>query len=127
MGIDLLDKQTEDTCFSINFWHWRAIVEEIRRQRIIPEEIVDGLHEPYCGNGLTVEQCRLVASVLREKVISKLSDSDTERILLDGNRTKVPDDYLFHKVELEKNYSTDKSTLSKFVECLETCNGFEVL
>lgn len=125
MGIDLFDKQTENICFSINYWHWRAIVEEIRRQRIIPKEIVDGLHKPYCDNGFTVEQCRLVASVLRKKVISKLSD--TERILLDGNRTKVPDDYSFHKVELEKNYSTDKSTLIKFVECLETCHGFKVL
>ena len=125
MGTDLFDKQTEDICFSINSWHWRAIVEEIRRQKILPEEIVDGLNEPYCENGLTVEQCRLVASTLRAKVISKLSN--TERILLDGSRTEIPDDYVFYEVEWEKNYSTDKSTLENFVECLETCNGFEVL
>ena len=124
MSIDLFDKQTEEICFSINSWQWKAIVEEIRRQRIISEEIIDGLHQSYCENGLTIEQCRLVASVLREKVIAKLSG--TERILLDGTRTNVPDDYIFHRVEVEKNYSTSKLALTKFVECLETCNGFEV-
>ena len=124
MGIDLFDKETNDICFSINFWHWRAIVEEIRRLNLFSEELVDSLHESYCNNGLNKEECLLVAQTLNETIIPKLSD--TERILFNGERTEEPDDCVFHKVDVEKNYSTNKKVLVEFVECLERCNGFEV-
>ncbi|WP_020406198.1 hypothetical protein [Hahella ganghwensis] len=124
MGISLFDKETEDICFSINFWHWRAIVEEIRRLNLFSDALVDSLHEAYCNNGLSKEECSLVAQTLRAQVIPKLSE--TERILLNGERTEEPDDGEFHREQIEKNYSTNKAVLLKFVECLESCNGFEI-
>lgn len=124
MGIDLFDKDSHEICFSINFWHWRAIVEIVRREAILPEETVDGLHSPFCGNGFTAEECRLVGDHLKKYVIPGLSDE--ERILLDGTRTDEPDDFVFHKVDMEKNYSTNKAVLLRFIQCLEDCQGFEV-
>ena len=124
MGIDLFDRSSNEICFSINFWHWRAIVETVRREAILPEDTVDGLHSPFCGNGLTREECRLVAGHLKQHLIPGLSDE--ERILLDGTHTDEPDDGVFHKVDVEKNYSTNRAVLLRFIACLEDCEGFEV-
>lgn len=124
MGISLIDNNSKDIIFDINFWHWRAIVEEIRRQDILSNEIVDGLHEPFCGNGLNKQQCCDVYKKLMMDVIPKLSDN--QRILIDGERTYEKDDFVFHREEVEKNYSTNKQVLAKFCKSIENCNGFEV-
>jgi hypothetical protein len=77
MGMILFDRQTGDEpTFGINFWHWHALVEAIRRTRTIPDALVDGLHQPYCGNGLTRAQARTVAAALRATVIPLLRDTD---------------------------------------------------
>src|SRR5215831_18009927 len=77
MGISLFDRKTGgEPAFDINFWHWRAIVEAIRSTRTLTDAQVDGLHEPFCGNGLTIEQARNVATALKSKVIPQLGNAD---------------------------------------------------
>ena len=125
MGIAICDIQTNEVCFSINFWHWRAIVEEVRRLNLLPEKTVDGLHEPWCGNGLSKEQCHQVAMILKEKTIPTLEDA--QRILIDGQRTTQPDDGKLYKDEIGKNYSTNKEVLLEFADAIEACNGFVVI
>ena len=124
MGVNLRDKETRDFFFGINFWNWRTIVEQIRSLDILPDERVDDLHESFCGFGLSREECLLVADKLESRIISQLSD--TERVLLSGEKTEKPDDYKFHKNNIASNYSTNKEALEEFVTGIRQCNGFEV-
>lgn len=124
MTVMLIEEETDDVVFDVNFWHWRAIVEEIRRTKILKDETVDRLHQPFCGNGLNKDECKKISEYLKSIVIPELESDD--RILLDGERTKEPWTGEFHREEPEKNYSTDKKVLLKFVEAIEQCNGFEV-
>jgi hypothetical protein len=131
VGITLFDSADgADDCapnaFDINFWHWRAIVEAIRRLDILPEERVSALHEPFCANGLNKKEAGTVAAALRERVIATLAPD--ERLLLDGRRTTEPDDLVFHSKPEDghKNYSTDRDMLTRFAAFCEACNGFEV-
>jgi hypothetical protein len=123
MGVLLIDNKDENIYFDINFWHWRAIVEEIKRLKVIPENLVDGLHEQYCGNGLNIEQCCKVADALQKRIYNL---KNTERILFNGEITEEPDTYEFYRDEVEKNYSTNKEVMEKFIEFLKKCNGFEL-
>ncbi|MBE9102614.1 hypothetical protein IQ267_24540 [filamentous cyanobacterium LEGE 07170] len=109
--------------FDVIFWDWRAIVEEIRRLDVLPSEVIDGLHQPFCGNGLTKEQCTVVADAL-EKRARCLSQEG--RILLNGTRTTESDDFVFYKVRQEQNYSTNRAVIEKFIEYLRVSKGFRV-
>ena len=125
MGITLFDQGTDEVVFNINFWHWRAIVEAIRRLQVLPEPRVDGLHTPFASE-LTQEEARLVGAAIRERLLPTLGED--ERLLLDGRTTKEPDDGVFHRdpAEQHKNYSTNRQALERFSRCCETCAGFRV-
>lgn len=126
MGVSLFDRETKDIVFDVNFWHYRAIVEAIRSLGVLPDEKVDALHELWQDNGLTAEECRLVAVAIRHRLLPTLGED--ERLLLDGRRTTEPDDGTFHRdpAEQHENYSTNAGALEKFAKCCETCNGFSV-
>jgi hypothetical protein len=125
MGISLKATGSNDQWFEINFWNWRPIVELIRTLDVIPNERVDELHQPYCGYGLSDAEAIAVAAALEAKVLPGLSAQ--ERVLLDGTTTTQPDDYVFHKKEQAKNYSTTKPVLMEFIQFCRTCKGFTVL
>lgn len=126
MGISLRDVDNPELRFDVNFWHWHAIVEEIKRLCTLPEAVVDGLHEPFCGNGLSKDQARAVAQEIRSRVLPHVSAG--VRILLDGTRTTEPDDGVFHArpEELDQNYSTTPEVLAQFGAYCEVTNGFTV-
>ncbi|WP_438016845.1 hypothetical protein WMF18_39615 [Sorangium sp. So ce315] len=127
MGIILSDLGRRDAAgFHVNFWHWRALVEAIRRLDVLPGTRVDGLHEPFCGNGLTQEESRFAADKLEACLLPTLAEDD--RLLLDGRLTRDPDDGTFYKGEdAHKNYSTNRAVLLAFIRFLRGCGGFEVL
>ena len=126
MGVTLFDRTTNQIAFDTNFWHYRAIVEAIRSLGVLPDEKVNSLHESWVGNGLTVEEARLVAEAIRTRLLPTLRDD--ERLLLDGRRTTEADDGTLHRApaDIHKNYSTNRKVLEQFVKFCETCNGFEV-
>lgn len=126
MGIDLFDRRTGEIIFSVNFWHYRAIVEAIRTLDVLSEATVDSLHASYQGNGLSASQAKAVARALRRRLIPRLAPG--ERVLWGGGRTKEPDDGTYHRdpAEYHRNYSTNREVLEEFAECCENCNGFDV-
>jgi hypothetical protein len=125
VGVCLSDCKTNETVFDANFWHYRAIVEAIRRLGVLSAAKVDTLHEPWCGNGLSTDEARVVASMTRSALLPTLADG--QRLMLDGTRTTDPDDgTLYRDEEQHRNYSTTADVLERFVKCCETCNGFTV-
>ena len=125
MGVTLFDQKTDAIVFNINFWHWRAIVEAVRSLGVLPEARVEALHEPFIGE-LTEEEARTVAAAIRERLLPALRED--ERLLLDGQRTSVPDDGTFHRdpAEQHRNYSTNRKVLEELARCCEACGGFRV-
>jgi len=127
MGVWLCDLETEELGFNINFWHWRAIVEIIRRLDVLDPSTVDGLHEQYVGTGLTREEARSVADAIEARVLGTLVEG--ERVKLDGTSTTTPENRILHRpgtATFSENFGTDREALSSFVEYLRTSNGFEV-
>lgn len=117
MGISLRDRETREFGFHVNVWHWRAVVERIRRLEVLPNARVDALHAQFASTGLTREEARSVASAIRNRLLPTLSDA--ERLLLDGTRTT--------KADQGFNYSTNRKVLAEFVAYCESCGGFDVL
>lgn len=126
MGVVLFDLSGDDHSFSVNFWHWHAIVEAIRAAGALPAERVDALHRPFVGL-LRQSEARAVAAALRTKILPSLSYD--ERLLLDGRRTTEPDDGKMHLIpeDLHRNYSTDRATLEEFAAFCRECDGFRVV
>jgi hypothetical protein len=133
MGITLFDRQTGDEpAFDINFWHWGAIVEAIRSTSVIPDALVDGLHEPFCDNGLTAEQARAVAAALRATIILALGDK--EWLGLDQSVSTSQTDgpvggftaAMERGEDLSYLYQTNRAALESFANYCDTCNGFSV-
>ena len=126
MGISLTNlANPKARGFSVNFWHWRALVEAVRRLNVLPDARVDGLHDPFCGNGLTQEEAARVADALETQLLPTLGDD--QRVLLDGNLTSEPDDSTLHRGEdAHRNYSTNREVLFTFIQFLRECRGFEV-
>jgi hypothetical protein len=124
MGITLMDRSNSAPPFFLNYWNWRTLVEAMRRTNVVPESVVDRLHESFCGHGLTAEQANAVARALRERVAANLRDGD--RLLLDGTTTSDPDDGEFHRVDTAKNYSTTREVILRFAMFCEASDGFVV-
>lgn len=124
MGLSIHDLQTNELLFSVNFWHWRAIVEAIRSLSVVPESRVDSLHEPCLGE-LTQEEARAVALAMKAVLLPSLKTG--ERLMLNGQHTE-PDDGTFYRDPAEqwKNYGTDLETLTKFAQLCETSGGISV-
>jgi hypothetical protein len=125
MGISLFDLQRDDVTFEVNFWHWRALVEAIRRLGVLPNETVDSLHAPFTGSGLSEGESRLVAEALQQLLLPTLAAD--ERLLLDGRITTEPDDgMLYHGDEATRNYSTNRYVIDEFIAFLRQTSGFSV-
>jgi hypothetical protein len=125
MGITLSDLETDAYLLSINFWNWRPIVEMIRSLGLLPQELVDSLHEPFVGE-LTAAEAHAVAAEIRRVVLPALTAG--QRVLLDGTRTTEPDDGTFHRAPADhaKNYGTTAAVLELFVRACEGSRGFRV-
>lgn len=110
---------------TISSWHWRTIVEAVRDLAILPDATLDALHKPEAG-ALSGEEARAVARALRERLLPTLAPD--ERLLLNGARTKEPDDQVFHRAREEqwRNYSTDLATLSRFADFCDASGGFSL-
>jgi hypothetical protein len=126
MTVMLMDNETDEVVFDVNFWHYRAIVEAIRSLHVLPDEHVNRLHEQFTGSGLSKDECRVVAQKLHERFANALDCDD--RVLFDGTITKDRDDRDFHRSETDwqKNYSTNKEVLDAFIESIRKSNGFTV-
>ncbi|WP_225773309.1 hypothetical protein [Inquilinus sp. Marseille-Q2685] len=122
----LIDNGDADHDFSINWWHWRAIVEAVRRTKVLPSGRVDGLHQACVGELDAAEACA-VGHAIRTLLCPTLGEG--ERLLLDGAVSIVPPDGVFHREpgEMHKNYGTDRATLEAFAAFCERCAGFRVL
>lgn len=121
----LFDQKTNAIIFDVNFWHWRAIVEAVRRLGVLPESRIDALHEQFLGD-LREDEAKAVATAIRERLLPTLRDD--ECLLLDGRRTTEPDNGTFYRnpAEQHKNYSTNRRILEEFARCCESCGGFRV-
>lgn len=124
MGITLLDEKEDAPSFSLNFWHWRAIVEAARRLQVLPAEKIDSLHQPFCGNGLTKDEAQRVADAIEQTLLPVLTSG--QRVLLNGETTVGPDDLVFHESDPGRNYSTNREVLARFAEFCRSCSGFTV-
>jgi hypothetical protein len=115
MGFDLIDSKNQDDGFSINFWHWHAIVNLILSLNVLPEEKVATLHEQFVGTGLSAEEARIVAAEIRSQILPKLDKS--ARVSFDGFalRTDHPENNV---------HCTSLDALEKFVAYCERSNGF---
>lgn len=118
MGFYLRDFKNRDGSFSTNFWNWHAIVEVIRLLNVLPEDKVESLHEPFCGNGLSAEEARLVALSIRTQILPRLDE--VSRIYSNGSikQTDEPDNGM-------NGVSFD--SLERLVGYLERSNGFELI
>lgn len=125
MGVTLFDEKSGTSLYDTDFWHWRAIVETVRSLAVLEEARVDTLDDPFLGE-LTRDEARAVAEAVRGQILVSLADD--ERLLLDGTRTKEPDDGMFHRAPTErhKNYSTTRDALEAFAVACETCSGLRV-
>lgn len=133
MGMTLFDRQTgHEPTLDINFWHWRAMVEAIRSTGAIPDALVDGLHEPFCGNGLTTEQARAVATALRTIVIPRLGAEDWLGLdqSVSPKQSEGPIGGFTAAMErgedLSYLYQTNRAALESFAAYCDICNGFDV-
>ena len=124
MGITLSARDRTVAPFFVSFWHWGAIVEAVRRLDIVPSQVVDGLREPFTGSGLTEKQAHNVASAITRELLPNLHAD--ARLLLDGTITEDPDDGTFHRIDVEKNYSTSRKVLDEFAAFCRACAGFDV-
>ena len=125
MGVTLFDNKTDQIVFHVNFWHYRAIVEAIRSLGGLSNDKIDSLHEQWCGNGLTVDEARAVAALMRSQIMPSLAPG--WRLLSDGTFSDDPDDGTLHRgKDQHRNYSTNAEVLGRFIKCCETCNGFRV-
>lgn len=122
MSVILFDLESGESGFSVNFWHWRTIVEAIRATHSLPDEQVDLLHQPFVG-GLREREARIVGRALRA-VTATLSPDD--RLLLDGTTTADPDDHTLYWDEWHRNYSTNRRILEQFIAYCDTCHGFSI-
>jgi hypothetical protein len=124
MGITLSDRGRRLPPFFVNFWHWRTIVEAVRRLEVLPVGVVDRLHEQFTGSGLAETEARQVAAGITQALLTSLRAGD--RLLLDGTVTQEVDDGTFHRVDEDENYGTNREVLAKFAAFCEACAGFDV-
>jgi hypothetical protein len=59
MGVVLSDNSNASHNFSVNWWHWHAIVEAVRRTGVLPVDRVEGLHQAFFGE-LSVAEAHAV-------------------------------------------------------------------
>lgn len=126
MGVILSDNGDADHDFSINWWHWHAVVEAVRRTGVLPVDRVEGLHRTSVGE-LSVTEAHAVGYAIRTQVCPALDEG--KRLLLDGTATADPDDGRLYKEpsKTHENYGTNRTVLESFAVFCERCDGFRVL
>lgn len=58
MSFFLVDRESDESVFHANNWHWHAIVEVVRALGVLPEPTVEALHVGWSDHGLTREEAR---------------------------------------------------------------------
>ncbi len=125
MGVMLFDLVDDTYHFSVNFWHYRAIVEAIRRLETLPNDRAADLHDVYVCE-MSREEAHTIAKALNDKLIPTLEADDS--LLWGGEITKEPDDGVFHRdpADQHKNYRTTADVLQNFADFCAKSHGFRV-
>jgi hypothetical protein len=126
MGVVLSDNGDADHDFSVNWWHWHAVVEAVRRTGVLPVDRVEGLHQAFVGE-LNAREAHAVGHAIRTRVCPTLGEG--ERLLVDGATATDPDEGVFYREprETQRNYGTNRTVLESFAAFCERCKGFCVL
>jgi len=122
MGVIIFNSANEEQYLSCNWWNWRPTVELMRSTSLLDEQGFDLLSSGY--GEFSKEQCAVLIKFFESEVL-KDAEEDA-RFLLSGEKTVEVDDFIFHKVEVEKNYSATAAWLHSFVEFLKKSEGISV-
>lgn len=124
MGFHLKDPDDDSNLMFINFWHWRTIVEAVRRAAVFDAATIDRMHQQCTMFQLSRDQSQVMVQVIEDQLMPQLEEN--ERLLLDGSVTEEEDDGTFHKVELERNYSTNLEVLRNVVAFCRSTRGIVI-
>ena len=124
MGFHLIDPDDRSNIFFISFWHWRMIVEAIRRLDVFDTETVDRMHLQCTEFRLSREQSMALAQAIEDQLLPQLEEG--ERMRFDGAVADEEDDGVFHKVDVEKNYSTNAKTLRDVAAFCRSTRGIVI-
>lgn|SRR3989338_3635285 len=122
MGVIIFNSSNEEEHLSCNWWNWRPTVELMRSTALLNEEEFDLLSNGY--GEFSKEQCTVLIEFFESQVLSDAEDH--ARFLLSGEKTLEADDFVFHKQDVEKNYSATAVWLRSFVEFLKKSDGISV-
>ncbi|MEX2213185.1 MAG: hypothetical protein WD768_03590 [Phycisphaeraceae bacterium] len=106
----------------VNSWRWGATVPLIQKSGVLEPGV------EIFGQRVVVvrqESCQKLADWLEENVLADLPQG--ARIKLDGEVTSEPDDHVFHRENLDQNYSVDREWLLEFVSFLRVSGGFNTM
>ena len=112
--------------FIVKTWSWTAVLAAIERLNILSEEKLEELSSRWLNGRLSIEEAHAVAAGLREQVLVHFGPG--ERLLVDGETTKEPDDFVFHTTpeNMDRNFTVDRDKFVEFVEFCEASHGFEI-
>lgn len=123
MGIDLDCLEDPELTFSANWWIWRTIVERIEGWNVFSKHRIEMM---LCNSFIEISEddARFIGEMLAEECLPELGPG--ERLLLGGGKTAEPDDYQFHREDIDKNYSAPRQMLLEFIDFCRRCKGFRV-
>ena len=121
MGFHLIDPDDRSNILFINFWNWRTIVEAARRLEVVDDATAERMHLQCTSFQLSPAQALDLAMAIEDYLLPSLEEDD--RVLLDGTITDEADDGTFHKVDVEKNYSTNAKVLRAVMEFCRSTQG----
>ena len=124
MGVRVTDLGREDRSEKCDWWHWRPTVALLRSSGLL-DDVQLVLLDAGAGE-VSEDQARAVARFLDDRVLPAVRP--TERVMLDGTVTDVPDDGTFHRrpSEQSENYSAGGEWLRRFAAFCRECRGFSV-
>jgi hypothetical protein len=123
MGFVLSDLGKQLNDLGVNGWNWRPTIELIRLANILNEQQLEWMGY-NAGCEIEQKEAYQIGQYLQEKILPKLSEGD--RVEYDLTITDVPDDGVFHRDQLEKNYSAKYEWLVEFTTFCLNCKGFAV-
>jgi hypothetical protein len=120
----VLDLEDETSSLKVNVWNWRPTLVLLERFRVLEPEMIERMGFNGGSGSATKAEARAIARELKP-LLGLIGEGD--RVLLDGSTTGQPDDFVFHRDDLEKNYGATREWLEKFMVFCEHCQGFQVL
>lgn len=123
MGFVLSDLGKQLNNLDVNGWNWRPTIEIIRLANILDEQQLDWMGY-NAGCEIDQEQAFRIGQFLQGKILPNLRVGD--RVEYDLSITSVPDDGVFHRDQLHKNYSANYEWLVNFTTFCLNCKGFAV-